>query len=395
MKSVIKIKGLKKKYGENKVLVGVDLEIRKGEIKCLIGPSGSGKTTLLRCLSLLENFDEGEITYNDKQLIKLDSNDEDKKIARTNLGVVFQDFNLWSNKSVLENIMEPLVLVKKIPKNKAREKAEYFLKKVGLMDKADSFPDFLSGGQRQRVAIARTLAMEPDLILMDEITSALDPELIGGILKLIKRLAREGQTMILVTHHMKFASEIADTILFMDDGKIKEQGSPNKILYGAKLARTKRFLKSVITHEQEINVYEGHEDFKAFLIGLLNRVKPGTVCHVLGAAGDRWYECLGDAVNEYEKIRTEKKIKWKMIIYKLSGKEKNTLKNLPDLTDYRIISRKLEVPSNMNIWGDDTVLLQVFGKKPAIIEIRNKELARGYLNYFNLLWNEGKKVENK
>jgi len=394
MKQVIKITGLKKKYGNKQVLSNIDLEINKGEIKCLIGSSGSGKTTLLRCLSLLENFDEGWIIYDGTIKITKDSTEEEKKLARKRLGIVFQDFNLWSNKSVLENIVEPLVLVKKMSKNEAIKKARFFLKKVGLEDKAEDYPDFLSGGQKQRVAIARTLAMEPEIILLDEITSALDPELVNGILKLIKRLAREGQTMVLVTHHMKFASEIADTLIFLDNGKIIEQGSPNKILYGAKMDRTKDFLKSVIMHEQEINIYEGYEDFKVFLIGLLKRVKPNTICHVLGSAGDRWYECIGKSIGEYEKIRLAKNIKWKMVMYKLSKKEKTTLQKLPQLTEYRVIPKELEVPSNMNIWGDDTILLQIFGKKPAIIEIRNKELARGYLNYFNILWEQGKEVKS-
>jgi len=392
MKQILKVKGLKKEYGNHQVLSGIDFEIGKGEIKCLIGPSGGGKTILLRCLSLLENFDKGEIFYGGKIKINPQSDEKDKKIARKIIGVVFQDFNLWSNKSVLENVIEPLMLVKNFSKSEAIKKANFYLKKVELEGKESSYPDFLSGGQKQRVAIARTLAMEPKIILMDEITSALDPELINGILKLIKRLAHEGQTMIIVTHHLKFASEIADTFMFMEGGKIIEQGSPNKLIYESKFDRTKNFLKSLFTHDQEINIYEGYEDFKSFHLGLLNRMKPKITGHVLGAVGDRWYECLGNKIDEYEEIRLKKRIKWKMIIYKLSQKEKDTLKKLSKLTDYRIISKELEVPSNMNIWGDDTILLQIFGKKPVIIEIRNKELVKGYLNYFNLLWEQGKKV---
>src|SRR3989338_5321252 len=346
MKQILKVKGLKKEYGNHQVLSGIDFEIGKGEIKCLIGPSGGGKTILLRCLSLLENFDKGEIFYGGKIKINPQSDEKDKKIARKIIGVVFQDFNLWSNKSVLENVIEPLMLVKNFSKSEAIKKANFYLKKVELEGKESSYPDFLSGGQ----------------------------------------------TMIIVTHHLKFASEIADTFMFMEGGKIIEQGSPNKLIYESKFDRTKNFLKSLFTHDQEINIYEGYEDFKSFHLWLLNRMKPKITGHVLGAVGDRWYECLGNKIDEYEEIRLKKRIKWKMIIYKLSQKEKDTLKKLSKLTDYRIISKELEVPSNMNIWGDDTILLQIFGKKPVIIEIRNKELVKGYLNYFNLLWEQGKKV---
>tara|TARA_Y100000310_G_scaffold28357_1_gene26978 strand:+ start:2671 stop:3846 length:1176 start_codon:yes stop_codon:yes gene_type:complete len=391
MKPILEVRNLKKSYGELNVLDGTSFNINKGEIKCIIGPSGGGKTTILRCLGMLENFDDGEIIFDGELLVNSESDSADVKKAMDKLGVVFQDFNLWPNKSVLDNIIEPLVLIKKISKVDAKHKANSLLKKVGLASKAEEFPDFLSGGQKQRVAIARTLAMDPKLLLFDEITSALDPELVGGILKLIKRLAREGQTMIVVTHHLKFASEIADSILFMENGRVVEEGSPRKMIYGADKGRTKKFLETVTTHGQEINVYEGYEDFRAFVIGLLKRVKPGTTCYVLGAAGDEWYRCVGDMIVEYEKIRLEKKIKWKMVIYKLSSGEKKTLKDLPSLTDYRIIPNELKVPSNMNIWGD-TVLLQIFGERPAIIEIKNKDLAAGYINYFKLMWKQGKKI---
>ena len=390
MKTILRVKGLKKSYGDVKVLAGVDLELNKGEIKCIIGGSGSGKTTILRCLGLLDDFDEGEIIFEDDKVTS-ESKENDKKKIRDKQGVEFQDFNLWPHKTVLENIMEPLLLIKKVSKKEAKEKGLSMLKKVGLKEKADVYPDFLSGGQRQRAAIARTLAMKPSILFLDEITSALDPELVGGILKLIKRLAREGQTMLLVTHHVRFASEIADTILFIDKGRIIEEGSPRSIIYGAKEVRTREFLKTLTTHDQEINVYEGYEDFKAFLIGLLKRVKPGTIGYVLGAAGDRWYDCIGDAIDEYEKIRNEKNIKWKMVIYKLSAKERKTLDKLKDMTEYRLIPKELNVPGNINIWGD-TILLQTFGDPPTIIEIKNKALAQTYLNYFRLLWERGKEV---
>lgn len=391
MKPILEVRDVKKSFDNLNVLDGASFTVQKGEIKCIVGPSGGGKTTILRCISMLEEFDEGEIVFDGRVVIRPDSSVAHRRKAMNMLGVVFQDFNLWPNKSVLDNIVEPLVLVKKLSQKRARKKAMLLLEKVGLRSKAGGFPDFLSGGQKQRVAIARTLAMDPKILLFDEITSALDPELVGGILRLIKRLAKEGQTMLVVTHHLKFASEIADSLLFMDGGKIAEEGSPRNMLYGAKYDRTREFLRTVVTHGQEINVYEGYEDFRAFLIGLLRRMPSRTTGYVIGAAGDRWYECLGETIEEYERIRKEKNIKWKMVIYKLSANERRTMKKMPGLTDYRIIPRALKVPSNMNIWGD-TVLLQMFGNPPAIIEIKNKALAEGYLNYFNLLWKQGKKV---
>ncbi len=392
MESIIKIKNLVKKYSDLSVLNGIDLEIKKGQVISIIGPSGSGKTTLLRCVGMLEKVDAGKIILDEKSMINKNSEEKEIKKIRDKIGVVFQDFNLWPHKTVLENIIYAPINVKKEEKDIVIKKAKKILKKVGLLDKAEEYPNTLSGGQKQRVAIARTLVMEPEVVLFDEITSALDPELVGGILKIIKRLAKEGMTLLVVTHHMKFASEISDKIVFLDDGKIVEIGSSQQILKRPKEKRTKEFLKTIIEEKQEINVYEGYEDFRAFLIGLLKRVESGTTCYVLGAAGDRWYECIGNTIKEYEKLRLEKKIKWKMVLYNLSAKEKKSLKDLSGLTDYRIIPKELNVPGNINIWGD-TILLQTFGDPPAIIEVKNKDLAYAYLNYFKLLWERGEKVE--
>jgi ABC-type polar amino acid transport system ATPase subunit len=392
MNSIIEVKNLTKEYGFLKVLKGIDFEIKKGEIKCIIGPSGCGKTTFLRCLSLLENADEGKIIFDEKDVVLTDTDERKRSKARKKVGIVFQDFNLWPHKTVMENIVEPLTLIKGFSRQEAKKKALHFLKKVGMDDCAGVYPDFLSGGQKQRVAIARTLAMEPEIILFDEITSALDPELIGGILKLIKRLAYEGQTMILVTHHIDFASEIADEILFMADGRIVEKGSPDDILRHPEKKRTKEFLNSLKMHSQEINVYEGVENFRAFNIGFMKRIKPGKEYLVLGAAKEDWWECMGEAQYEWNKLRAKKNIKVKMILYEFVKSEEKMLKDMPDLTEYRVISKKTEVPSNVNIY-DDTILMLVFGENPTVIEVKNEKLVRSYLNYFNILWEEGKEVK--
>jgi ABC-type polar amino acid transport system ATPase subunit len=392
MKLIIEVANLKKSYGSLKVLNGISFGIKKGEIKCIIGPSGSGKTTLLRCLSLLENFDEGKIIYHGNNKITSLSQENEKAVARKRIGIVFQDFNLWPHKSVVENVVEPLILVGGLNKHEATEKALEMLKKVGLEDKKDDHPDFLSGGQKQRVAIARTLAMNPEIILFDEITSSLDPELVSGILKLLKRLALEGQTMIIVTHHLEFASEVADDILFMDEGIVIEESPPEKIFRNPKDHKTKNFLKTLRRYFQEINIYEGTEDFRAFNIGFMRKIKPGGEYYVLGAAKEDWWKCMGEAQHEWHRIRARKNIKLKMILYELVESEKRILEKMPKLTEYRLIPKNTEVPSNVNIY-DDTILLLIFDKKrPTVIEIRNKDLVKGYLNYFNILWGQGKQI---
>ena len=237
------IKNLHKYFGENQVLKGVDEEVKKGEVLVLIGPSGSGKSTFLRCLNLLEKPTSGEIIFEGQGITekKCDIN----KI-REKMGMVFQQFNLFPHKTVLENIIMAPIKVKKIPKEKAIEKANELLKKVGLLDKANAYPSSLSGGQKQRIAIARALAMEPDVMLFDEPTSALDPEMVGEVLNVMKDLAKEGMTMVVVTHEMGFAKEVASRVIFMDNGNIVEEGKPEEIFTKPKNSRTREFLSKVL-----------------------------------------------------------------------------------------------------------------------------------------------------
>lgn len=239
----ISVKGLKKCFGELEVLKGMDVEVKEGEVVCLIGPSGSGKSTFLRCLNRLEEANKGEILV-DGQAIT------DKKIninkVRENIGMVFQHFNLFANLNIIQNIMLAPVELKLLSKEEAKAKAMELLKRVGLEDKAEVYPSQLSGGQKQRCAIARSLAMSPDIMLFDEPTSALDPEMVGEVLDVMKALARDGMTMIVVTHEMGFAREVADRIIFMDDGMIVEEGSPDQIFNHAREERTISFLNKVL-----------------------------------------------------------------------------------------------------------------------------------------------------
>lgn len=240
---MISIRNLKKSFGDLHVLKGIDLDVRRGEKVVVLGPSGSGKSTMLRCINALEDADSGTITVDG---VEVTSRRTNINRLREHLGMVFQRFNLWPHKTVLENVMLGQMVVSGRSKAEAREQALKMLERVGLAAKADEYPVRLSGGQQQRVGIARALAMDPKAILFDEPTSALDPELVGEVLAVMKSLADEGMTMIVVTHEITFAREVADRVIFMDGGVIVEQGNPEDVLVHPKEERTRAFLKRVL-----------------------------------------------------------------------------------------------------------------------------------------------------
>ena len=240
---MIKVRNLQKSFGDNHVLNGIDVDIRKGECVCVIGPSGSGKSTFLRCLNLLEKPEEGEIYINGQDIMDPKLN-VDK--YRENLGMVFQHFNLFPNMTVKQNITLAPVRLKKWTKEEADTKAIELLRRVGLERKADTYPNKLSGGQKQRVAVARALAMNPEVMLFDEPTSALDPEMVGEVLDVMKSLVKEGMTMVVVTHEMGFAKNVSDRVIFMDQGVIVEDESPRELFENPKHERTKNFLSKVL-----------------------------------------------------------------------------------------------------------------------------------------------------
>lgn len=240
---MIKVKNLHKKFGDLTVLNGIDEHISPGEVVVVIGPSGSGKSTFLRCLNLLEDVTEGEI-YVDDQLINAPKIDINK--VRQKMGMVFQQFNLFPHLTIMNNITLAPVLLKKMTKDEAVKKGYELLKRVNLADKAQAYPAQLSGGQKQRVAIARALAMNPEIMLFDEPTSALDPEMVGEVLDVMKDLARSGMTMVIVTHEMGFAREVASRVLFVDQGVIMERGTPEEVFSNPQNERTKLFLSKVL-----------------------------------------------------------------------------------------------------------------------------------------------------
>ena len=240
---IIKVKDLYKQFGDLEVLKGINETIGKGEVVVVIGPSGSGKSTFLRCLNLLEAPTGGDILFEDKSILAKDSNINK---VREKMGMVFQQFNLFPHLSILDNITISPIQVKHIEKAEAEKAALALLSRVGLVDKANSFPKQLSGGQQQRIAIVRAVAMSPDLMLFDEPTSALDPEMVGEVLDVMKSLASDGMTMVVVTHEMGFAREVGDRVIFMDDGKILESGTPDEIFNNPKNPRTQDFLRKVL-----------------------------------------------------------------------------------------------------------------------------------------------------
>lgn len=240
---MISVKGLVKNFEGAEVLKGINVEIRKGDVMCVIGPSGSGKSTFLRCLNLLEKPTGGSVILNGEDLTdrRVDINSHRQK-----MGMVFQQFNLFPHMNILNNLTCAPILLKKIPREQAEKKAMELLARVGLADRADAYPNQLSGGQKQRVAIVRALCMEPEIMLFDEPTSALDPEMVGEVLDVMKELAREGMTMVVVTHEMGFAREVSNRVLFLDDGMIAEEGTPEQIFQAPRCERLQNFLAKVL-----------------------------------------------------------------------------------------------------------------------------------------------------
>lgn len=243
MTVVLEVKSLKKSFDDLEVLKEIDLKVEEGEVISIIGPSGSGKSTFLRCLNLLEEPDSGQVIFKGKDLTDKKT---DLKMARQKMGMVFQQFNIFPHMTVIENIMLAPVTEKKMTKEEAKERAEELLERVGLFDKKDASADDLSGGQKQRLAIVRALAMEPEIMLFDEPTSALDPEMVQEVLNVIKDLSETGMTILIVTHEMAFAESVSDRVLFMDEGRIAEEGSPEKIFHDPDNPRTQSFLSKIL-----------------------------------------------------------------------------------------------------------------------------------------------------
>lgn len=246
---MLEVKGIEKSFEDIKVLKGVDIKVNKGDVVTIIGPSGSGKTTLLRCINFLEQAEAGEMIFDDVRYRLNAMTRRDIAALRKKTGFVFQNYNLFRNKTALQNVTEGLVVARKVPRDAARSAGLKALEKVGLADRADAYPHQLSGGQQQRVAIARAIVTEPEVIFFDEPTSALDPELVSEVLNVMRNLAAEGRTMLIVTHEMQFARNVANHVVFMDDGLIVEEGRPEEIFESPRETRTRQFLQFIMEKE--------------------------------------------------------------------------------------------------------------------------------------------------
>ena len=257
---MVRIENLHKSFGNQEVLKGLSLEIKKGEVAAVIGSSGTGKSTLLRCLNYLETPDRGSITIGGVTVDAASHTKKEIHSLRKQSAMIFQNYNLFLNKNVLHNVMDPLIFAKKMNRQEARKKAEYYLEKVGMGDRAQQYPATLSGGQQQRVAIARSLAVEPDVLLFDEPTSALDPEWVQEVLEVIEKLAEQHFTMIIVTHEMKFAEKVADRVIFMENGRIVEEGTAEEIFRNPKNKRTRAFLKLEEKQEYQVLLSDSYKE---------------------------------------------------------------------------------------------------------------------------------------
>lgn len=389
---ILSVKNLTKRFQAGEKSSGIstiNFDLYQGEVICLVGPSGAGKTTLLRCLAGLETVDSGSITFLSKHQLHKRTK-ATVRAQREDITMVFQDFNLWPHLTVLENIVLAPITSHGVMRQEAEQRADELLKKFDLFEKRLAYPDSLSGGQRQRVAIIRALATQPKLLLLDEITSALDPELVTSVLNTIKILAKDGQSMIIATHHLKFATEVANRILFLENGELVQDSSARDFVYAQKNERIDDFLRSLSLDKPEINVYRGYDEFQAFQLGVLKRFPAGSSKCVVGSSGDRWFEAMGSSYETYERMRIERNIKWRMIMYDESLLDRDLRKRFPALNEYRLIPRNIENPANYYVI-EDVVVVQIFGKpgdEPAVIEIKNPHVAKSYQNYFNLLWEQ-------
>lgn len=347
---------------------------------CILGPSGSGKSTLLRVLAGLEKADGGTLSVGAE--------------AKSPGEMVYvpQDYTLWPHLTVLENLVLAPREVRGTPEREVRDEAESLLARFGLTEYGSVYPNELSGGQKQRVALIRALMMRPAVLLLDEVTSALDPELTKSVLDMIRALAKDGYTMLVVTHHISLALAIADRIVFLDEGKVSQDTNAASFFHGQADPRIRSFIQDIAKKDHAVEIFEGTEQFQAYHMGLLKRLPEGAVIHVAGAVGDRWFEPMGEFAQAYTALRTEKKIVWKMAVYELGEKDKELLREHPDTNDFRLLPRTLENPANYNVMGD-TVIIQIFGEKPTIMEIQDASVAEAYLKFWEEMWGVSKPVK--
>jgi len=362
---VYKAKG-KETFG----LKDISFDIKEGEVVCVLGQSGSGKTALLRALTGLENLDSGSVDFDE---------------AGTSYGYVSQSYTLWPHITVLENMTLAPSLEEDCDKSKLHKDALSLLSRFGLEKYAHSYPAELSGGQQQRVALLRAVIKKPKILFLDEVTSALDPELTKSVLDLVRALSKDGYTMLIVTHHISFALSVADRILFLQNGKLIADDRSARFFMNQKNEEIRSFILDIAQKDENIEVFRGKEQYQAYHIGLMRSLPEGTVIHVAGAVGDQWVKPMGDLYNHYEELRIKKKIIWKMVTYEQGEVDLRLQREYPELNQFKKLSRHIQNPANYNVFGD-TVITQIFEDEPTIIQIKNKNIAAAYLSFFEELW---------
>ena len=365
-----------KKYSGEGALRGISdmsFTVNEGEIICILGPSGSGKSTLLRVAAGLEKIDSGSVTLYDGALASF----------------VSQDYTLWPHLTVLENMtLAPKLATKEFHED-IEKSAHELLARFELSEYENSYPAELSGGQRQRVALLRAIMVKPKILLLDEITSALDPELTKSVLDLIRALAKDGYTMLIVTHHMSFAMSVADRILFLKNGVLVRDQKSMDFFIGQKDPEIKSFILDIAKRDDSIEIFRGFEQFQAYHLSLIKRLPENSTIYIAGGVGDAWYEPMGEFYKPYEDLRIRKKIIWKMITYSRGDIDYRLERDLPELNQFKKMPRDIQNPADYNVFGD-TVITQIFEGELTIIQIKNQHIADAYLRFFEDMWEAAK-----
>jgi len=369
---MLNIKNATKEYSHNGEIRGISdisFSVSTGEIVCVLGASGSGKSTLLRALAGLEILNRGSVTITEKNLASY----------------VSQEYTLWPHLTVIENLILAPMLKLSEGHETVVEEAEKLLERFSLKDYRDNYPAELSGGQRQRAALLRAVMAKPKILLLDEVTSALDPELTKSVLDLIRALAKDGYTMIIVTHHMSLAMSVADRILFLKNGQLMQDKKTAEFFTSQADLEVRSFILDIAKRDESIEVFKGLEQFQAYHLGLMRRLPEQSIIHVAGAVGDAWYLPMGEFYAQYEKMRIQKQIVWKMVMYDEGNKDRQLVKDFPTLNQFRKMPRNIQNPANYNVF-DDTVITQIFENEPTIIQIKNQHVADAYMRFFEELW---------
>lgn len=355
----------------------IEFSVEKGEVICILGKSGSGKSTLLRTIAGIEEKNSGEVSIQEGG----------------SLTYVSQEYSLWPHLTVLENmILSPKLTSGRKP-DELKEQARQLLTRFDMEEYAQAYASQLSGGQRQRVALLRAVMSGANVFLLDEVTSALDPELTKSVLDLIRSLAKDGFTMLVVTHHISFAMAVADRILFLENGSLLQDSQALSFFAGQKNANIRSFITDIMKKEESVEIFKGREQFQAYHMSLLKRLPEGATLCVMGAVGDVWYEQMTEILEEYEMLRFKKNIVFKMINYDVGNKDIALSKKRPELNIFRKMPRMIENPANYNV-VEDTVVVHIFDKVPEIIEIRNPQVAHAYKNFFDEMWNLSTPLES-